>query len=307
MLRKLLLVILSIVFFSGSTVFAVTPLEDDLDIMGGDKGEPVNSMGLTAEAAEVANDLNIMPLVAELQTLKQQTKDNPNNVQLLSLRTQLVERLFMSTMEMQMVMAEIDSEVTRTNEIKAYLESRRDKAIRLNNIANFVTGGGLGVLGNALQYMPNEFSGETTELVAGVVTMGLAGAAIKQQNGEKQSLDRAPNMLAQLFDRESASSHTRYPPAVWKYLNAVPPTHGKATLTRRQLLFRKWERFERIEHRGNPASERKIELLAGTVPQRRAVTIDLLDDRSAMLTDLRAEISSMSHGLLELMRACSSS
>jgi hypothetical protein len=305
-LRHLLLVIILLSTFAGRIAYADDSLDDPYDIMAGDKNEPVNTMGLTAEAAEIANDLNIMPLVAQLQSVKQQSKDNPTNVQLLSLRTQLMERLFMATMEMQMVMAEIDTEVTRSNEIKALLENRRDRSIRLNNIANFVTGGGLGVLGNALQYMPNEFSGETVELVAGAVTMGLAGAAIKQQNGQRQSLEKAPNMLAQLFDRQSeVTAHGRYPHPIWKYLNSVPPG-AKSTLTRREILFRKWERFERIERRGSPASEHKIELLAGVVRQHRTVTIDLLDDRAAMLSDLRAEISSMSHGLMELMRACSS-
>src|SRR5439155_17249218 len=193
---------------------------------------------------------------------------------------------------------------TRADEMKAYLEGRRDKAMRLNNVATFATAGGLGVLGNAVQYGSNEIPGETIELIAGGVAMALSGAAFRQQNGEKRTMDRSPNMLAQFFDRPAAA-HTIYPASVWKYLNSPPPSSGKSA-TRKDLLIQKWERFERIERRGTPAAERKIELLAGTVPQRRTVTIDLLDDRSAMLSDLRAEISSMSHGLFELLRACRS-
>lgn len=303
-MRHLLLVLLSLSLIVGSSARAAEEhLEDPYDIMS-DKNEPRNHMGLTAEATEIAEALNITSLVTELQRLKQVTNNDANNVQLLSKRVQVLERLFMAQMEMQRVMAEIDSEVTRANEQRAVLEARRDKAITLNSVANMFAGGGLGAFGNSLQFMSNEIPGEVCELVSGVAAAGLSAYAIKQQGGSRSTLSKAPNMLAQLFGID-ASAHTTYPPMVWRYLNSIPPNHTESKLTRKDLLIRKWERYERIDRRG-PHSQHKIQLLTGTVPQQRAVTIDLLDDRAAMLADLRAEVSSMSHGLLELMTAINS-
>jgi hypothetical protein len=303
-LRHLLLAILCLSLISHTPAFAAEGgLEDPSEILS-DKNEPVNHMGLTAEAAEMAEALNITPLVTELQTLKRQINNDTTNVQLLSKRVQVLERLFMAQMEMQRVMAEIDSEVTKADEMRSFLETRRDRAITLNSVANIFAGGGLGAFGNALQFMSNEVPGEICELVSGTAAAGLSAYAIKQQSGSRQTLNRAPNMLAQLFGCEG-SPHTTYPAMVWKYLNSVPP-NATAKLTRKELLFRKWERYERIDHRGKPQAEHKIELLAGVVPQQRAVTIDLLDDRAAMLADVRAAVSSMSHGLLELMTAINS-
>ena len=121
--------------------------------------------------------------------------------------------------------------------MQAFLEERRDKVIRLNTIANFISGGVTGIVGGALKIgSVNEQSANGIDTGEGITQTALALLALKQQAGEKKIVDGTPNMLTKLFDINAIHTQRDYPPSVWNYLTSVPEssstglTEGTLTL-----------------------------------------------------------------------------
>ncbi|MBI4534516.1 MAG: hypothetical protein HY711_11280, partial [Candidatus Melainabacteria bacterium] len=92
-----------------------------------------------------------------------------------------------------------------------------------------------------------------------------------------------------------------YSPTVWKYLNATPPgsNHG---LSRRVRLTNTWLQLGRLNQLNQPSLRRNLEQLASANPKHQVVTIDVLANRSAMLSDLSAVVAQIDALLLELMQ-----
>ena len=119
--------------------------------------------------------------------------------------------------------------------------------------------------------------------------------------GGKEPLRVTPNMLAKIFDRK-AEFHSGYPQEVWDYLNAIPPTENVRE-TRRAQLLKAWTATGRIDTGNAPKVQEKIELLTSGVSRKKRLTIYLLNDRAAMLSDVRAKVSLMKRDLSKLMLA----
>jgi hypothetical protein len=259
---------------------------------------------LSPGAQEVAREIGVTPLIEQLYGLPERDRGARSAMSLtaLSLRQEITEVVLGTSLEVDGIIAEIDSELAQMSAIRADLETRRDRAIGINTIANIVAGGVTGVVGTALQ-----FKNSTANLGNGI---GVAGAGVstflsliglRQQHGGQKALGVAPNLLAKLFDKKP-EFHSDYPEEVWTYLNAVPPAEP-GTETRRALLIKRWTELGRIESTETAKGNRKIELLTSSVSQQRSLTIDLLTDRAAMLEDVRAQVSLMKRDLSKLMLA----
>ncbi len=257
---------------------------------------------LSPGAEEVSSEIGVTPLIERLYRLPERGVGGTMSLEALSLRQEITEAVLGASLEVDGVIAEIDSELAQINAIRTDLEARRDHAINLNTIANIVASGFTGVLGTALQ-----FKNSTANLGNGI---GVAGAGIstllsliglRQQRGGHKALGVAPNLLARLFDKKP-EFHSDYPAEVWTYLNAVPPAEsGKET--RRAQLIKRWTELGRIDSIETPKGQRKIELLTSSISQQRSLTIDVLDDRGAMLADVRAQVSLIKRDLSKLMLA----
>jgi hypothetical protein len=62
----------------------------------------------------------------------------------------------------------------------------------------------------------------------------------------------------------------------------------------------------RIDPIETPRGRQKVQFLTSSVSAQRALTIDLLADRAAMLSDVRATVSLMKRDLSKLMLAMKS-
>jgi hypothetical protein len=257
---------------------------------------------LSPGAEEVSSEIGVTPLIERLYRLPERGVGGTMSLDALSLRQEITEAVVGASLEVDGVIAEIDSELAQINAIRTDLEARRDHAINLNTIANIVASGVTGVVGTALQ-----FKNSTANLGNGI---GVAGAGIstllsliglRQQRGGHKALGVAPNLLARLFDKKP-EFHSDYPAEVWTYLNAVPPAEP-GTATRRALLIKRWTELGRLEPMETPKGQRKIELLTSSISQQRSLTIDVLDDRGAMLADVRAQVSLIKRDLSKLMLA----
>jgi hypothetical protein len=146
---------------------------------------------------------------------------------------------------------------------------------------------------------PYQNAGNVMEVGAGALSTGISTYALKQSSGEKRTANVNPNMLARFFSL-STTKDRDIPVPIWNFLNEPMP-EGKG-LSRRDILIQRWVQIGRIPPPKSKEGQRRIALLCGTVAQPHQVSIDLLNDRVAMLDDLRAAIGQMSRQLLEIMR-----
>ncbi len=258
--------------------------------------------GLSAEARKLAQELGIDEKLARLKAI-QSVQNDSSLLRALLLKQSLTEIIVSESFEVRSCLSNLETEIAQADDLQAFLEERRDKAIRLNTIANFLSGGITGIVGGGLKLGgANEQSANGIDTGEGITQTTLALWALKQQAGEKKIVEGTPNMLAKLFDKDAAHTERDYPPTVWHYLNSVPE-NSQTGLTRQQELLKRWYKLKVISNKKQNVSNKEVVgHITGTHPQT-IVSIDLLDARSAMLHDVRALVSEMDHPLLELMQA----
>ncbi|CAN5482602.1 hypothetical protein BH11CYA1_BH11CYA1_40850 [soil metagenome] len=268
----------------------------------------VGAEGLTPEGLRLAHLLGINKDLESLlkatggreQTTLSSSSDNL--LKNLLLKQSLTESVVSESFEVRSCLSNLETEIAQADDLQAFLEERRDKVIRLNTIANFLSGGVTGIVGGALKIGgANEQSANGIDTGEGITQTALALLALKQQAGEKKIVEGTPNMLTKLFDINASHSQRDYPPSVWIYLTSVPE-NSTTGLTRQQTLMKRWEDLKVINTK---ASQRQRKEVIGHITgthQQPIVSIDLLDARSAMLHDVRAVVSEMDHPLLEIMQ-----
>ncbi len=260
---------------------------------------------LSPAAKEVAKDIGITPYILQLEEMREKSQpgeERKRDTKYQYIKQEMTEILLTTFLETRDVTADLDDEMSRSDELKSLLEQHRDRAIRLNTIANFVSGGGLQMISSGIQVgtgFPYANAGNTMEVVAGALSTGISTYALKQSSGEKRNAGVAPNTMAKIFDLPT-SKDEEIPEAIWNYLNdPFPNSNG---LSRRERLIQRWVQIGRIPPPKSKEGQRKIPLLCGSVKAVHQISIDLLDDRSAMLNDLRAAIGEMSGELLEILK-----
>lgn len=276
-----------------------------------DESNPSSSVAglmgrMSLGAQEVARDLDIVDFLGEYEHFQALAISDPSVMRkpdCIALKQQLLESLLRAIVEIQVVEGDLDEDITRFNELRSFLEDRRERAVRKNNITNFLTNGATQIISSAFQISPKlapNVAGNTIGVVGGSAVTGLSAYAVKQAQGEVRSLSTHPNMLAVVFELPGQEK-VSCPLFVADFLNDTPPGSFSKE-SRRQILIKRWVQVRRID---DPAfseeSRRRIKLLSGTVPQLNSVNIDLLDDRTAMLADVRATIVQASKYLLEIM------
>ena len=104
--------------------------------------------------------------------------------------------------------------------------------------------------------------------------------------------------------RDSASSEEalrHYPEDIWGYLNSVP-AGGHSQASRKEQLLAEWAAGGRTGPQDSPKSKEKIALLTATNAADKKLNFSLLNERAAMLSDVRDEVAQMKHDLDDLLR-----
>lgn len=217
------------------------------------------------------------------------------------LRQSALEVLTSAGYEVRSSVNSIDREVAEAEEVRAVLAERRDRAIRLNTYADFISGGVTGLVAGGLKLGDvSHFSPDIIDTSEGLVQTGLSAWAFQQQRGEKRLESGVPNLLAMVFDLKMERPYL-IEPIVWSFFNA-DPISDPSGLTRRQLLREHWlKRNLCFTHRGHRGPKHdRVKHLTGTHPEQTRMTIDVLEDRLAMFADLRSTLTQMDCLLLEL-------
>jgi hypothetical protein len=265
---------------------------------------PVRAAEIPDELQHLAKQLKVLHLIDRIRELQHEgttsgyTTDRA--IELISLRQKLDFRLTVTSLEIEDVLSHIDYEDTRADELRYLLQNKRDKALKFNSYANLASNGGLTIIAGSLG-IANNTLGNIMSTTAGGVSASLGGLAVKEQTDEGVTLRHQgshPNMLAMIFDFQPDES-SKYPDSVWTYLNE--PDDMKPKMSRKEALVSLWTYFGRIPSLKSAEGKRECALIAGEVAEQHRLTISLLDDRGAMLSDLRAVVSRMNKKLLQLM------
>jgi hypothetical protein len=236
------------------------------------------TLRLSPEAAQVADEIGVAQLVDQLNSKR--PAGSEMSLESLALRHEIMEKVLAASLDVDNVNAVIDYELDQIRGIRADIQAKRDKAQNIINIASIFTGGVAGTITSAMQFKPS-----TVNLGNGIGAGGGAGSVGRQP----EAVEAIPSV---------------YPEAIWSYLNSPTPSQPNAG-TRREQLIAKWRSEGRIQQDQSPKSERKIESVSGNIAQTRRLSISELNDRVAMLLDVRVRVSLMKRGLSEILRALS--
>jgi hypothetical protein len=242
--------------------------------------------------------VGVLPELSELRKLAAGTA-KADRWQILWLRQHISERVMATSLQVDATIAQIDNEISRANELHSYLADRRDRTVNRANLLSVIVGGGLGATSSGLQ-----LSSTLTKPAAGVgisagaLSATLAVFGIHAQKGSSSRFDFESNMLAQFFDRPVLSD-SHYPATIWSFLNESAP-NSPTIATRKEQLIQTWIQVKRID---SLTSIDKIQRLTSQPSELLKLTIDDLEDRAAMLQDVRARISFLKRDLGALVGA----
>jgi hypothetical protein len=272
-------------------------------------GRPLAALAQTSQlspgAKEVSALIGTQPLIEAYYRLPASDRGvsgGPMSMEALTLRQRISEDVLSASLEADGVISEIDAELERLRDVRLPLEARRDRQLEINSIANIIAGA-VGAVGSSAANIaiPSSNTGNILNLVGGAVSTFLGVLGIHQAKGGLHSLTGSPNMLAPFFDRQS-QYHTRYPEALWKYLNSPVPTELDKG-TRRERLFREWVDQGDLAAKASPKEEARIGFLTSPSSEKAKLTIDLIDTRASMLLGVRVWAGLFKRDLSKLMLA----
>ena len=152
---------------------------------------------------EIVEELEIEPLLNQLLAMPDKNSLNDREkLERVTLKQDITNEILQTVFEIHGTDARINYEIAQMSEIRAYFEERRDRAVKLNSIANIVSGALVAGIGNSLDLIPKtdaSNAGDIVEMSGGAFQTGLAGLALKQQSGEAKMVNSTPNMLAKFL------------------------------------------------------------------------------------------------------------
>ncbi len=261
-----------------------------------------NNPHASENAEQVAKILGISQLISNARLMHTQTPcESAATVEELSMRQDILETVVATSFEVDGVLAELNNERANLSELSTVLQARRDRAVNLTNIAGLITGTGLGVAVNAMQFSSSTANvGNSLGVGSGIGSTVLSIIGIRQQRGPQRSVGRIPNKLAPLFARQPALN-SYYPQEVLEYLRSVPPGEGIDSGSRLDQLMAEWRQVGRLGPPGSAETDQKITRLTSSLDDKTKLSIDDLSDRMAMLADVSGRVALMKRDLAVLM------
>ena len=267
-----------------------------------DAAQPRADQRALEGADQTAKILGVAELVSRARQMHAQNLcESGTTLEELALRQDILETVVAGSLEVDGVLAELDNERAHLSELSAALQARRDRAASLINVANLVTGSGVGIAVNALQFSSSTANvGNGIGVGSGIASTLLSIVGIRLQHGPQHSAGRIPNMLAPLFARPSVLSSS-YPQPVLDYLRSAPPGENQASGSRLEQLMAEWQQFGRVGPPGSAKADKKIGRLTSSMDDKTKLSIDDISDRFAMLADVSGRVALMKRDLGGLM------
>ena len=253
-------------------------------------------MPLSAE--QTAEAIGLLPLFARIKEL-QSSPDLSGREERIELQQQILLRVTSASLQVGAATGQIDAEIADTRELESYLIGRRDSKADLLNLASLGIGGTVGTANSALGFTNHDTASAVTSVIAGATTLGLSIWELKIRKGQTRQLQTQSNMLSEIFGRPS-DMNDLYPPVIIKFMRAIPPDDPDG-LSRQDRLIRSWVKVGRISAPDSQKGQEKIIHLTSRPGDGTKQSIEDLDDRQAMLYDLRVRLSHIQQDLATLL------
>ena len=257
-----------------------------------DHSELATDTELPLSAEQTAATLGIADLFHRIQRSETSPASGPSSEkerwELLSARQELLFAVNAASLQVDATTGQIDDEISEARELQNYLNGRRARQIDLLNLASLAIGGSLGTASAALGLTPHVRASGVTGIISGssITTLSVIGLHVRK--GGKDTLEARSNMLSKLFDL-SSDPNDFYPPFVVSFM-ASPAPNDPEHISRRDRLVQAWEKLGRIPPPGSEKRPAKLDRLASIPKANTSLSIGDLDDRQAMLYDLRSRI-----------------
>jgi hypothetical protein len=246
--------------------------------------------GLVGVSSEVSR-------LKELATSGGSVGGHVDRWEILWLHQHISERIMAASLQVDATIAQIDNEIATADEVHGYLSDRRDRTVNRANLFGILLGGGLSATSSVLQLSTNlDTASSVLDIAGGSASVGFALIGIHAQKGGSAPFDFNSNMLAEFFDRPMLPT-SQYPATVWAFLNEPSPTSPEH-LTRKAQLLKTWVVVQRL---GSLSNTDKIARVTSEPSEMLKLSIDDLEDRAAMLQDVRARISFLKRDLGNLL------
>jgi hypothetical protein len=240
-------------------------------------------------ANQYTNQFNLDSLLSKINNLKQKSPiDLETRVEILTEKQNLGNLIRHYILDVMEVTSAIDRDLAETDRIHDHLVNSKQKADRISNFLTFVATGSLGLVRSGMSFNPaNTLANNVLRTTENSTEVMIPTADITRRYRTTHTANK-PNMLARIFDKP-VDSRTNYNETVWKYLNSVPQD-TKTGNTRKQDLINNWIKQRDLTSPASPKGKHEIDLLTGTCSTKDSLNISLLEKRSSMLSDLRAEV-----------------
>lgn len=267
---------------------------------------------ITPEVEQVARIVGAFPIMHDIDSMQSQLRSYPSqtlSLELLAKRQKLMylhQRLLhiLSTANLQVnaTNGQIEAEMAQLHEVRARMMDDNARTLRRNSIINFVSGGVTKISGYSIALGSTDTPTNILEIIDGGIQCALSAQVMKQLHSDCEAAKELPPMLSAL---EGQGNPSIYPPQVWAYLSE-PQANSATQPSRRAALCALWqargvgERKDKATKLKSGGGFRSNLSLAKLAPK-------LLDDRIAMLSELRSTVSHMHHALMNLSEMSKSS
>jgi hypothetical protein len=278
---------------------AINPGSADLHI------QEDRSFKLSPNALQVARIIRVDSDIARLSELT--TSKNPSlgpvtSLEELSFRQRITDAVVVASLDVDSVLDEMDHERDQIEELRSILRARRDRAIGTTNLGVLAAGTGLGVVGGVLS-LSNTTSdvGNAIGFASGGIATLFSLRSFRHLHDVERPAWVLPNMLA-AFLGQPGEPRSHYPEDVWAYVNSSAPPGQDSQASRKEQVVAEWIAAGRMGPLDSPQSKQKIALLTSTNAADKRLDLALLNERGAMLADVRDEVAQMKHDLADLLR-----
>jgi hypothetical protein len=259
---------------------------------------------LTPGAREIAEITGMMPVWNQLRAEQEKNANDSSAVarsvsmaKLIYYRQRLMQAEQTVNFEVDSTRVSIETELAKLDDIQAALTERRARSLMRNTVINFVSGGVTKLAGYSLALGAADTPTNLLEIFDGGIQCALSAMTVKEQRVERQIAQKdVTPLLTTISDRSNARTRD-YPESVWQFLSRVPPDSTDRRV-RLEYLAQTWENAGLMGNKRKRPSNMSFGL-----SMRKELASQLVEDRTAMLTDVKSVVSQMQNGLMDFSRA----
>lgn len=250
--------------------------------------EPAAPSRFSPRAREIAAIIGVHDLLAEVQMLEQERTRGSADLTLrtLTVRQDLSNRLLLALFEANSIVAELECEKERAEDLASQLEEIRNDVQQGRTVMAILADSISGVFAGTFLLLGSEILSGLIDLSGSVAALGFGVAALG--GDQAYEFKHGRNLMADVWN--GGHSGRQFPPAVWSYLNGPARPNGKRT--RRDYILGSWR--ARLGKPGTKQEHRLAELFFGRGGIYR---IHELRYRSEMLGILRTHVHLMTQDL----------